>query len=42
MIFGAVFLLGFAGGLEGLYSMRPQLLQPAGIREKAGSSQMRV
>jgi hypothetical protein len=35
MIFGAIFLLGFAGGLEGLYSMRPQLLQPAGIREKA-------
>jgi hypothetical protein len=35
MVLGAVFLLGFAGGLEGLYSLRPQLLQPAGVREKA-------
>jgi len=35
MIFGALFLLGFAGGLEGLYSLRPQLLQPAGIRDRA-------
>jgi hypothetical protein len=35
MIFGAIFLLGFAGGLEGLYSLRPQLLKPAGIRDRA-------
>ena len=35
MIFGALFLLGFAGGLEGLYSLRPQLLAPAGIRDRA-------
>lgn len=35
MIFGALFLLGFAGGLEGLYSLRPQLLKPEGIRDRA-------
>jgi hypothetical protein len=35
MIFGALFLLGFAGGLEGLYSLRPQLLKPDGIRDRA-------
>lgn len=35
MVLGAVFLLGFAGGLEGLYSLRPQFLQPAGIRDRA-------
>jgi len=34
MILGAVFLLGFAGGLEGLYSLRPQLLSAAGIRDR--------
>lgn len=34
MIFGAVFLLGFAGGLAGLYSLRPQLLTPEGVRER--------
>lgn len=34
MVLGAVFLLGFAGGLEGLYSLRPQFLQPAGIRDR--------
>jgi len=35
MILGAVFLLGFAGGLEGLYSLRPQLLSAAGVRDRA-------
>lgn len=35
MIFGALFLLGFAGGLEGLYSLRPQLLKPEGVRDRA-------
>lgn len=35
MIFGALFLLGFAGGLEGLYSLRPQLLRPEGVRDRA-------
>lgn len=34
MVFGAVFLLGFAGGLEGLYSLRPQFLQPEGVRDR--------
>ncbi|GAA4286540.1 hypothetical protein [Georgenia daeguensis] len=35
MLLGALFLLGFAGGLEGLYSLRPQLLRPEGIRDRA-------
>lgn len=35
MLLGALFLLGFAGGLEGLYSLRPQLLKPEGIRDRA-------
>lgn len=34
MIFGAIFLLAFAGGLAGLYSLRPQFLTPEGIRER--------
>lgn len=34
MIFGAIFLLGFAGGLEGLWSLRPQLLTPEGVRDR--------
>lgn len=34
MIFGALFLLAFAGGLAGLYSMRPALLTPEGIQER--------
>lgn len=34
MIFGAVFLLSFGGGLAGLYSLRPELLTTAGIRER--------
>ena len=34
MIFGVIFLLGFAGGLEGLYSLRPQLLTAAGVRDR--------
>lgn len=32
MIFGAVFLLGFAGGLEGLWSLRPHQMTAEGIR----------
>lgn len=35
MGFGAVFLLAFAGGLAGLYSLRPALVTPAGIVERA-------
>ncbi|GAB3243942.1 hypothetical protein [Nocardioides dilutus] len=34
MGFGALFLLGFAGGVEGLYSLRPQLLTAEGIRDR--------
>lgn len=34
MIFGAVFLLGFAGGLEGLYGLRPTLLSAEGVRDR--------
>lgn len=34
MIVGAVFLLAFAGGLAGLYSLRPDLATVAGIRER--------
>jgi len=34
MGFGAVFLLGFGGGLAGLYSLRPQLLTAAGVTER--------
>jgi phosphoglycerol transferase MdoB-like AlkP superfamily enzyme len=34
MILGAVFLLGFAGGLAGLYSLRPALLTTAGLQER--------
>ncbi|HKH04805.1 MAG TPA: hypothetical protein VKA65_06570 [Acidimicrobiales bacterium] len=34
MGFGAVFLLAFAGGLAGLYSLRPDLLSPAGVAER--------
>ncbi len=34
MIFGALFLLAFAGGLAGLYSLRPAWLTVGGIRER--------
>jgi hypothetical protein len=36
IILGAVFLLAFSGGLAGLYSLRPQLVTEAGIRERMG------
>jgi hypothetical protein len=35
MGFGAVYLLGFAGGLEGLWSLRPHQMTPEGIRGRA-------
>jgi hypothetical protein len=31
---GALFLLAFAGGLAGLYSMRPELVTARGLRER--------
>jgi hypothetical protein len=34
MGFGALFLLAFAGGLAGLYSLRPALLTSAGVVER--------
>lgn len=34
MGFGAVFLLAFAGGLAGLYSLRPGLVTAEGVRER--------
>jgi len=34
MGFGAVFLLAFAGGLAGLYSLKPQLLTTSGVAER--------
>ena len=45
MIFGALFLLAFAGGLAGLYSLKPALLTPQGLVERsrrlvAGTSAM--
>jgi len=35
MVFGALFLLAFAGGFAGLYSLRPALLTPQGIVERS-------
>lgn len=34
MIFGALFLLSFAGGLAGLWSLRPELVTQAGIIDR--------
>ena len=34
MVLGALFLLGFAGGLEGLYSLKPQFLSAEGVRDR--------
>ncbi len=34
MIFGAVFLLAFAGGFAGFYSLRPEWVTVAGIQER--------
>jgi hypothetical protein len=34
MGFGAAYLLAFAGGLAGLYSLRPQLVTAEGISER--------
>ena len=35
LIFGSLFLLAFAGGLAGLYSLRPEWVTVAGIRERS-------
>lgn len=34
LIFGSLFLLAFAGGIAGLYSLRPDWVTIAGIRER--------
>src|SRR5919198_5538892 len=34
MVLGSLFLLAFAGGLAGLYSLRWELLTPTGLRER--------
>src|SRR5512140_2495918 len=34
MMFGAVFLLAFGGGLAGLYSMKPEWVTVAGMQER--------
>lgn len=34
MVFGSLFLLAFAGGLAGLYSLRPEWVTVSGIRER--------
>jgi hypothetical protein len=34
MVFGALYLLAFAGGLAGIYSLRPELVTPEGASER--------
>lgn len=34
MIFGALFLLAFAGGFAGLYSLKPALVTPQGLADR--------
>lgn len=34
LLLGTLFLLAFAGGLAGLYSLRPRYLTPAGVAER--------
>jgi hypothetical protein len=34
MVFGAIFLLAFAGGLAGLWSLRPGLITVEGLKER--------
>ena len=42
MVLGALFLLGFAGGLEGLYGLRPQELSTEGVRARSRRLQIGV
>lgn len=37
MIIGSAFLLAFAGGLAGLWSLRGELVTAAGIRERSSA-----
>ena len=34
LIFGALFLLSFSGGIVGLYSLRPEFLTAEGLKER--------
>jgi hypothetical protein len=34
LILGTIFLLAFGGGMAGLWSLRPELVTPAGVRER--------
>jgi hypothetical protein len=34
LVFGSLFLLAFAGGLAGLYSLRPEWVTVSGVRER--------
>jgi hypothetical protein len=34
ILFGGAFLLAFTGGLAGFYSLRPELVTPAGVAER--------
>lgn len=34
MAFGALFLLAFAGGIAGFWSLRPELITPSGVVER--------
>jgi hypothetical protein len=34
MVLGSLFLLAFAGGLAGLYSLRWELVTPTGLHER--------
>lgn len=36
LIFGALFLLAFSGGIMGLYSLRPEFLTAEGLKERMG------
>src|SRR5436190_2185536 len=36
MVFGAIFLLAFGGGVADLYSLRAQLITPPGVNERVG------
>jgi hypothetical protein len=42
MLFGALFLLGFAAGLWGFYRLRPQLLSGRGVRDRVFSLRVGV
>lgn len=42
MVFGALFLLAFAGALAGLWSLRPELITAVGVKERLRRMQIGV